>query len=108
MMVDCNIGFRFEAHQEIIDCNICFRFEAHQGMVDCNIGLQRQREAITIATGQKSFIYTVYIIYPLLDELSITIFLSLPSKKTIKKESKVDSHIFCGNFRNFFNWRLLS
>jgi len=28
-----------------------FRFEAHQGMVDCNIGLQRQREAITIATG---------------------------------------------------------
>ena len=27
------------------------RYEVHQGMVECNLGLQRKREAITIATG---------------------------------------------------------
>ena len=66
------------------------------------------KQSLLLQVRNLSYIHTVYIIYPLLDELSITIFLSLPSKKTIKKESKVDSHIFCGNFRNFFNWRLLS
>ena len=39
-----------------------YRYEAHQGMVECNIGLQRQREAITLATGNELPILQILIL----------------------------------------------